>query len=690
MKSFKDTLISGLLFTIVSACGAVEDADGPNGSGDPVRRPDAAVINPEPDASFVVLPDATVFADATALADAGTTGGLPDAATASRPDGAVRDAGNVSIPPCDSLVPVFENEPNNTRADAQDLVSCVLVRGGALTSGWDSDFYRVIPPDGATSIRIALTDMSPGDSTDMYVLLEDDEEQILERLNARPREEVEIVTGVTAGAAYFIRVWSRNTREYELAVSLGARNYETERNNTEAQAQEILSGVQYFGRSSLDSWDNDYFALAVPDEDTSLTVELVDLSPGDSSDIEVRILDGNSAVLEYRRASAGDSVKITTGVRPETYFLWIRGRSGRRYSVTATLGRETWETETNDVPAEGQKMEPGTTYFGQDSKISGWDNDYFIIVVGPMSSSIKVELEDRSPGASSDVEVRLLNPSEELLDYRLAEPGGTVATTTGVVEGEYIVWVRGRSDRQYAITASLGTEDYEVEINDTASQAQIIDSGVIYSGQDNQGDSGYDNDFFQLEVSTSFSSVDIVLSDTALGNSSDVELRLLNEDEELLEYLLAKAGDSVGFTTGVREATYYLWVRGRSSRSYEVEATLGADAYEIELNNTRINAQPVLSGVVYRGRDSNVSGNDNDYFTFELSTDGDVTVKLTDVSSGTRTFTRVSLIDDSTTLDGVNALAGDTVSINRTLAPGTYYVLVNLDGDREYDLEVNF
>ncbi len=259
----------------------------------------------------------------------------------------------------------------------------------------------------------------------------------------------------------------------------------------------------------------------------------------------------------------------------------------------------------------------------------------------------------------------------------------------GLPAGTYYVKVEtaswsGHHDADYVLRVNYTASDYwEKEPNDTILSATAIEVNRFYSGSVNH--SG-DVDFFEFELKDDgYISIGF---EHANYTESHVGWRiiLLDKDSREFDRFTSRwnqpeaSSPSIGLPAG----TYYVKVEAASSvrhhsADYKMKVNYTAsDYWEKEPNDTVLTATPIKVNQAYMGSINRSS--DKDYYSFEFSSVGEVTIDFEHaIYEGNYNGWRISLIDAQS-----NQLLRFTSQWNQPLVSseeifleaGSYYILV--------------
>ena len=235
-----------------------------------------------------------------------------------------------------------KTEPNNTRAQAQDIRIGDTVEG-AFQAGDTTDFFKlVIDKPGRNEIQIDLSAV-PGLVTH-FEIQDKDGKAIWAGNRSRAGETESVSRFVVTEGVYFIslRGLTKNPADkYTLVTrALGPwrENTEAEPNNDVRLASELRLDVPMTGRVNRD-YDIDVYRMTIPEPGRDILLIQISAIPGDVSGVE--LLDAKEKRLggTVRGAPGSASEIVRMRVKPGSYYLKVTppltGKNGSEYTLYA-------------------------------------------------------------------------------------------------------------------------------------------------------------------------------------------------------------------------------------------------------------------------------------------------------------------------------------------------------------------
>jgi hypothetical protein len=234
-----------------------------------------------------------------------------------------------------------ETEPNNSRAQAQEIRIGDSIEGAFQPAG-DQDYFKlVVDKPGKQDIQI---DLSAVPGAEAHFQIQDKDGTALWTADRAPKGAPESVSYfVVTEGVYFVRVWGRGqnpTDKYTLSVRLlgpWRENTEAEPNDQFRLANELRLDVPMTGRLNKD-FDVDYYVVKIPAPGRDILLIQMSGIPGDVSDIE--LFDASETKVETVRGLPGSGSEIVRmRVKPGTYYVKPsrprRDKKGSEYTLLA-------------------------------------------------------------------------------------------------------------------------------------------------------------------------------------------------------------------------------------------------------------------------------------------------------------------------------------------------------------------
>ena len=497
---------------------------------------------------------------------------------------------------------------NGTVATAQSLTDSTTMRGERNGSSDSSDYYKITAPSGKTSMNVEFSHdnaSASGSDNTIYVYrnIAEGNTPVVSSFSSNNGVDDNRTFGIRAGSEYFILVdvnslfgsaSSGYTRyRYGLRASLGTEVYELEQNDTAATAHSITAGTTYIGGDSGGvDYNYDYFIVTAPSN--TMTVSLSHVSAlASASDFGVSIR--NSSDVEIDSFEAQDGVNngielwVTSG---QLYYIRVYHYSAgtNKYTLNTQFSTTSGSLElptANGTVATAQSLTDSTTMRGERNGSSD-SSDYYKITAPSGKTSMNVEFShDNASASGSDNTIYVYRNIAEgntpVVSSFSSNNGVDDNRTFGIRAGsEYFILVdvnslfgsasSGYTRYRYGLRASLGTEVYELEQNDTAATAHSITAGTTYIGGDSGGvDYNYDYFIVTATSSTMTVSLDNV---TASASGSDFTVSIRNSSDAQIDSFTANNGVDASNSTSVTSGqSYYIRVYHYSAGAYKYKVT---------------------------------------------------------------------------------------------------------------------
>jgi hypothetical protein len=282
-------------------------------------------------------------------------------------------------------------------------------------------------------------------------------------------------------------------------------------------------------------------------------------------------------------------------------------------------------------------------------------------------------------GLTANADVQLLNGSGGVITTS-AKTGTTSESIASLLNtGTYFVRVyRSSGDTNYSLSLNATPID---NAGNTTATARAVGTLTATQSFSNWVGSLDTNDYYSFNVGTpsNFS-----LSLTGLTANADVQL--LNSSGTVITTSAAGGSSSESITRELSAGTYYARVY-----RYSGDTTYGLSLTALPVDNagnTLATARAVGTLTATQSFSDWVGSVDtNDYYSFNVGTQSNLTLSLTGLSADAD----VQLLNSSGTVITTSAAGGSSSeSITRQLSAGTYYARVyRYSGDTNYSLSLN-
>jgi len=457
----------------------------------------------------------------------------------------------------------YESESNDTTATA---TAAALGEGitGQLSSYSDVDYYKVTATSaGSLTVVFDVPTKSPNAS---YFLLGffDSTGTLLSQFSTGVDKTYTV--GAPSSGTYYVGVtrhYDYSSGQYSIAVSNtpgSANKYESESNDTEATANTVFSESAIIGQLASIS-DSDYYKLEV---DQSGVMTVVFDAPTNSvykDYFRVSILDEFGDIVASQQTGKDITFQASVSVAG-SYYIKIDSTqyyySGDQYKLTASSSSTNggYELEPNNDFANA--IQSGVAIRGQIATSA--DIDWFVLNVAE-TSVISVNFDAPTNSPNTYFYVRLYDANGSLLASQ-ATGGDTTFNASAPTAGNYFVAVTSGDDYhdvgKYALTVTntKSTVLYESEVNNTNTQADLLDLDLQIHGQLS---SALDEDRFAITLNASGSFTTIFDAPTNSTWSDYFQISVYDQSGTLLSY--RSTGSDLSVETEVTAAgTYYIGI----------------------------------------------------------------------------------------------------------------------------------
>lgn len=475
---------------------------------------------------------------------------------------------------------------------------------------------------------------------------------------------------------YFIRVYpNAGATNYTLGVAAAPTDFA---GNTPATARTIAVGP---ATATFDDWvgpadPDDYYRFTVA---TTADVNLQVTGLVKDADVQLRAADGTTVIATSSQPGVATE-SIARRLSAGTYFVRVYPFDGTTtYSLRVTAAPSDLAGNT---PAAARAIALGPTAASFTDWVGPTDTDDYYSFSLPGTSDFRLQLT----GLSADADVILYDANADWI--AASTRGGTTAETISrqLPAGRYVVRVYQMAGATpYTLSASAAPVLPPDGAGNTPATARVVTVGSTKATFQDWVGSQDRNDFyrFTLAAASNFNA-------QLFGLLQDADAQLLGADgTTVLATSAAKGAASESIALSLAAGTYYVRIyQFDRDTGYSLSFVATPAALPDSAGDTLAAARVITveaNPATYR--DWVGAADSSDYYRFTITGAAQVTATLGGLSGDA----------DLTLLDGAGATivvssnansAGERVS--RTLAAGTYYLLVSrFFGDTFYDLTVS-
>ena len=585
--------------------------------------------------------------------------------------------------------------------EQNDLFSSATLVGskgslqGFLDTSNDTDYYKV-----TVAVQGTLILNSSHPSKQHYLQLYDSQQQ---RITYYSGTANELTRNLDAGI-YYVLVTPTTATQYDLDVpytlefggtTMGGSSPDVHEQNDLFSSATPINGTGSVQGYLDSSNDTDYYRIVVGDGEQGT---LILNSSHPSKQHYLQLYDGQQQRITYY---SGTATELTRNLGPGTYYVLVNPISHTQYDLnvpyTLTFGGTVMGGSSPDTHEQNDFFSTATPINGIGS-VQGYldssnDTDYYRIVVGDGGQGTLI-LNSSHP--SKQHYLQLHDGQQQRITYY---SGIATELTRNLGPGTYYVLVNPISHTQYDLdvpytlmfggTVMGGTSPDTNEQNDLFSSATLI-SGV--TSVEGYLDSSNDTDYYRFVVGDGEQGT-LVLNSS--HPSKQHYLQLYDGQQQRITYY---SGTATELTRNLGPGTYYVLVNPISHTQYDLNVpytlTFGGtvmggtspDTYEqndLFSSATAINSNESLQGYLD-------TSNDNDYYVFTVSQTG----SLLAASAHPTKNHYLRLYNDQQ--QHVATVSGTAPELTRTLAAGTYYLLIapinvgSYDVNNPYSLNLTF
>ncbi|MEO5673271.1 MAG: PPC domain-containing protein, partial [Chitinophagales bacterium] len=421
-------------------------------------------------------------------------------------------------------------------------------------------------------------------------------------------------------------------------------------NNTAAGADPIALNGSVSGTAGAINDNSDWYVFTT-NADGNITFTITN----DGAYTYLYLFDSDGATLIVTQTGypgAGGITLQANGLAAGTYYIQVYNIDGvSNYTLTNTLTPDPLanDNEPNDVYTQAKTLPLNGDKTGHiDYRYNGnvYDNNDWYKVTTTSDGNLSVTMTN-DPGNYIYLYLYDIDGTT-LLANTSGYPGagGITMTRTGLSAGVYYVLVYGINGYSGYTLSDVFTPDpraNDEEPNDNYTTANVIPVNDSTQGHIDYFRNGntYDNHDWYSITTTNDGTIDLNLTNTP-GNY--VYLYLVDNDGTTIINSTSGYPGSSGIhmtTVGLAAGTYYIDVLGQDGYSgYTLTNSLTTDGIsnDVEPNNTPATALPIAENSTVTGHiDYRFNGgthDNNDYYQLTTTTDGSITVTLTN-STGT-------------------------------------------------------
>ena len=355
------------------------------------------------------------------------------------------------------------------------------------------------------------------------------------------------------------------------------------------------------------------------------------------------------------------------------------------------------------------------------------EKDYYKFTIS-QSGYITVNFTNSSPSSSTNEAWRitlLTNYTAETITSSVAKLNNTSIslTTIGLSAGTYYICVESTSSynvistNDYTIKAAFtSASDWEKEFNSSTETANTISTNKTYYGTTHNG-YDYEKDYYKFTTSNDgYVTIDFTNSNP-ISTSNDawtVTLYGFSSDTltEIISKVVTTSNSKVSMTTvGLPAGTYYIRVQGKASYYAVSDSKYGicanftvANDWETEFNEDVSTSNIIDVNETYYGTIRNGYDYEKDYYKFETTNDGYVTVDFTNSSPSSSSSEAWTVTLYGFSSSALTEITSQVVSTNNSkvslttvgIPKGTYYIRVQSRASyyaastNKYALAVNY
>ena len=577
-----------------------------------------------------------------------------------------------------NIVPSFptrsEVEPNDAPDQASDILPDTSIAGELQV---EPDYFRFTITETEARLHWTIEVNGQPDKSVSVELQKRGGETIL-TAGGTFYHPLQIADLGLAKGDYFIKLsnTSSTATPYTVKLTRGAPRVpsrEDEPNDTFATAGQLTFGKSIVGRLGR-SGDIDVYVLDVGPE---LADKLISIALKSQPDRSLCLKDANGVELQCRSGKSLELTKISLPLG--RYGVWVapwKDDPDQAYSLTTRVtGARNIdaEIEPNDNLQYANKLISGKTIQGE---LSGEDIDNFTLHVEGTAQLWAVEALGRGVAY-----VRVTNFDQTVIGSGESVDGavGASAHSVFLLPGDYWIKVSGK-DGPYALTAvPTGPLDIssEREPNDSDSQAQILNFGVVRLGQISDST---DRDTYRFSL---FAPDHIQLKvEPAAGDEIAVELEWGYPSPKRPQGSTSSKSYNYDALLDPGDYIVRLSSKRRSSSPYKIEL-IRADPFilpdDLEPNDTPAQARALPTSLSIEG--SVVSLLDEDWFTLPL------------LERPTKITVQVTGSVEPSLIDGADVVAAKWNAFSHTLEaqlPAGHPLRLGIKGDGKYAIRVIF
>jgi hypothetical protein len=636
------------------------------------------------------------------------------------------------------LKPLFGQdpfEPNDTYETAA-TVTCGQQFSAYIQEQNDADWYEIVFEEtGVLKVEVTSVPSSIDLNLEVYQLVNNDLALVsTDREGNSSGGQSLFSYAVAASGTYLILIEDEggsdfsDTDSYEVTLSCTPNALEMNQIWEEAALipADTCFEANIFGDNHLYEVYNDVDWFEVEITEAGV-LEVAVTSVDNNLDLDVgiyQIINYDATLIANDRegnSSGGQSLFANAVLMPGTYLIRVRDEGDTDYAednyifctdftANALEVNQTWE-EAAPIPADTCFE---ANIYGDNHLYDVYnDVDWFEVEI---TEPGVLEVAVTSVPSSLDLDVRIyqiINYDETLIaDDREgnSSSGQSLFANAVLMPGTYLIRVRDEGDTDYAEEHYIFCTDFTanaLEVNHTWEEAALIPADTCFEaniyGDNHLYDVHNDVDWFELEITEPGV---LEVSVTSVPSSLDLDVgiyQIINYDETLIaddREGNSSGGQSLFANAVIVPGTYLIRVRDEGNTDYAEENYMFCTdftANALEVNQTWEEAAPIPTDTCF---EANIYGdnhlyevfNDVDWFEVEIIESGMLNTSVTlvpnnmDLNLGIFQF-----IDNEITQvanDGVgNASGGQDLSCSMMAEPGLYYVVVEDEGNSDFNEE---
>ncbi len=359
------------------------------------------------------------------------------------------------------------------------------------------------------------------------------------------------------------------------------------------------------------------------------------------------------------------------------------------------------EAEPNNSPAQASLGALGASISGQFSiryPSTGFDNDY-IAFTEVEAGRLSFELSTGGTSCCDYTYFEVSDSEGNLLSADRVQEGTSENWEVAVTGGTYFLRLFGDTDDGYSfvMTNPSGYNGLETEPNNNFANLLVLGTPRFGQFHTKYAATNYDNDFFYFSGDEG-SAVDVTLAAGGTSCCDYVYFQVLNQEGDVLSGGRVQEGNSATLPvnlSGSSSGYYFVRTYGDTDDYYSVlvEEAEPLFVVEAENNNSATSADLIPNNTLVVGQFHTryaLAGYDNDYFAFETTSSGVITLEVLTTGTSCCDYVYVEVYDQlGNLLFGDRVTEGDTNSWPIGIgAAGNYFVRLYGDTRNLYGVSV--